>query len=110
MEHTREPPQAVSFDPLLPAVVAARVEAGGVRKASVDTLTLLVLSVLGGAFIAFGAIFATTVSAGGISVAASSSAVQFSAELPYGITKLLAGLAFCVGLILVLVGAAGVFT
>jgi len=109
-EQTRDPPRAVTFDPLLPAAVAARVEAGGVKKASVDILTLLVLSVLAGAFISFGAIFATTVSAGGISIAAADGAIQFSAGLPYGVTKPLAGLSFSVGLILVLVGGAELFT
>ena len=58
-------PQVVTFDTLMPATMAARCEESGVKKASMDTLTLLVLSVLAGAFISFGAIFATTVSAGG---------------------------------------------
>ena len=57
-------PQVVTFDALMPATMAARCEESGVKKASMDTLTLLVLSVLAGAFISFGAIFATTVSAG----------------------------------------------
>ena len=62
-----------------------------------DPLTLLVLSVLGGAFISFGAIFATTVSAG-------------SANLPYGVMRLLTGIAFPVGFILVVIGGAELFT
>src|SRR5262249_50110933 len=62
-----------------------------------DPLTLLVLSVLAGAFIAFGAIFATTVSAG-------------SAALPYGVGRLLTGLVFSVGLILVAIAGAELFT
>jgi formate transporter len=53
--------------------------------------------VLAGAFIALGAIFATTVAAGG-------------AELPYGVVRLLAGLAFTLGLILVVVAGAELFT
>ncbi len=103
-------PQFVTFDPLLPAAVAARAEQGGVKKASTDTLTLLVLAVLAGAFISFGAIFGTTVGAGSISVVAADGSMQFSTGLPYGITKLLVGLAFSVGLILVLVGGAELFT
>ena len=91
-------PQIVTFEALLPPAMAARAEESGVRKASTDTLTLLVLSVLAGAFISFGAIFATTVSAGA------------SAELPYGVVRLLTGLAFSVGLILVIVGGAELFT
>jgi formate/nitrite transporter len=59
--------------------------------------TTLALSVLAGAFIALGAIFATTVGAGG-------------AELAYGVSRLLAGLAFSLGLILVVVAGAELFT
>ena len=44
-----------------------------------DTLTLLVLSVLAGAFISFGAIFATTVSAGTITVTTAAGDTAFSA-------------------------------
>ena len=61
---------------------------------AVDTF---VLSVLAGAFIAVGAIFATTVTAGG-------------SALPYGVSRLLGGLAFSLGLILVVVAGAELFT
>ena len=44
--------------------MAARAEEAGVKKAASDPLTVFVLSVLAGAFISFGAIFATTVAAG----------------------------------------------
>lgn len=59
---------------------------------------MLVLSVLAGTYIAFGAIFATvsTAGAGGV--------------LPYGLTKVISGLVFSVGLILVVVGGAELFT
>lgn len=90
-------PRLVTFDALMPAAMAARAEEAGVKKAGIDTLTLLALSVLAGAFISFGAIFATTVGAGG-------------AELPYGVARLLTGLVFSVGLILVVVGGAELFT
>ena len=115
MEHQKpswiaEPPQLVTFDPLLPAAVAARAEQGGVKKASTDILTLLVLAVLAGAFISFGAVFATTVGAGSISIADQNGAVQLSTNLPYGVTKLHVGLSFSVGLILVMVGGAELFT
>ena len=52
---------------------------------------------LAGAFIAMGAIFATTVTAGG-------------SNLPYGVSRLLAGVAFSLGLILVVVAGAELFT
>src|SRR3954464_6869330 len=90
-------PQLVMFDAVMPAAIAARAEQVGVKKAGTDPLTVLVLGVLGGAFISFGAIFATTVSAGG-------------GALPYGVVRLLSGLAFSVGLILVVVGGAELFT
>src|SRR5215204_968835 len=90
-------PQAVTIDTIVPADMAARAEESGVRRAAMDALTVLVLSVLAGAFISFGAIFATTVSAG-------------SAGLPYGVGRLLTGIVFSTGLILVVVGGAELFT
>ena len=102
--------QTVTFEALLPAAMAARAEESGVRKASTDALTLLVLSVLAGAFISFGAIFATTVSAGTITVATADGGAAFSAGLPYGVIRLLTGLVFSLGLILVIVGGAELFT
>jgi len=90
-------PQLVMFDDIMPASMAARAEQVGVKKASADPVTVLALGVLGGAFISFGAIFATTVSAGG-------------GALPYGVLRLLSGLVFSVGLILVVVAGAELFT
>jgi formate transporter len=85
------------FDALLPPEMAARAEDVGVRKARLDSVSLFALGVLAGAFISLGAIFATTVSAG-------------AAELPFGVVRLLAGLAFSLGLILVIIGGAELFT
>ena len=53
------------FDVLPPADVARRAESVGVAKAGMASLDVFVLSVLAGAFIALGAIFSTTVVAGG---------------------------------------------
>ncbi len=103
-------PQVVTFDAIMPAAMAVRAEESGVKRASTDPLTILVLSVLGGAFVAFGAIFATTVTAGSVAITAPDGAAALSAGLPYGIARLLTGLAFCVGLILVVVGGAELFT
>lgn len=103
-------PQVVTFEALLPAAMAARAEESGVKKAATDQLNLLVLSILGGAFISFGAIFATTVTAGAISLAASDGGTSLSGALPYGIVRLLSGLVFSLGLILVIVGGAELFT
>jgi formate/nitrite transporter len=77
--------------------MAERGEALGVKKAALPWVSTLVLGILGGAFIAIGALFATTVVAGG-------------AALAYGVKQLLAGLVFSLGLLLVLVGGAELFT
>ncbi len=98
------------IDALLPAEMATRAEYLGVRKAETPFLKMFMLSVLAGAFIALGAIFATTVSAGGMPVTAPDGAVVFSTSLPFGITRLLSGLVFSLGLILVVVGGAELFT
>ena len=62
-----------------------------------DEIALVVLGVLAGAFIAFGAMFMTIVITG-------------AGDLPWGITRLLAGLVFSLGLVLVIVGGAELFT
>ncbi len=100
----------IRIDALLPGEMATRAEYLGVRKAEMPALTMFTLAILAGAFISLGAIFATTVSAGGMSVSAADGVVAFSAGLPYGITRLLSGLVFCLGLILVVVGGAELFT
>ena len=86
------------FDALLPPEMARKAEMAGVQKTRLDWLTLLTLAVLAGAFIAFGAMFATTVLAGADGV------------VPFGVSRLLAGTVFCLGLILVIVGGAELFT
>ena len=86
-----------SFDALAPVEVARRAEDVGVAKACMSAVNTLALGVLAGAFIAMGAIFATTVTAGG-------------ATMSYGVSRLLAGLTFSLGLILVVVAGAELFT
>jgi hypothetical protein len=54
------------IDALLPAEMAMRAEELGVRKAEMRFLKMVMLSIFAGAFIALGAIFATTVSAGSV--------------------------------------------
>jgi formate/nitrite transporter len=104
------PPQAVTIDTIMPPDMAARAEESGIRRASMDLLTLSVLSVLAGAFISFGAIFATTVSAGMAPIIATDGETVLSAGLPYGMARLLTGAVFSLGLILVVVGGAELFT
>src|SRR5512142_1858885 len=102
--------EQISFDALLPAAMAAKAEDLGVKKANLPAINMFVLAVLAGAFIGIGAIFATTVSAGGMAVKDAAGAAAFTTALPYGVTRLLAGLVFSVGLILVIVGGAELFT
>ncbi len=103
-------PSFFSFDALLPQEMATRAENLGVRKAEMPILKIFMLAVLAGAFIALGAIFATTVGAGGMVVTTADGAVAYSTGLPYGVVRLLSGLVFCLGLILVVVGGAELFT
>jgi formate/nitrite transporter len=85
------------LDALLPPEMAKRAEDIGVKKASMDAVTLLALAVLAGAFIALGGVFATVALAG-------------SENAPWGATRVLAGVVFSLGLILVVVGGAELFT
>lgn len=79
-----------------PPEIARRVELIGVAKARTDTLTLLVLAMLAGAFISLGALFFTV--------------VVTNAGVGFGLTRLLGGLSFCLGLVLVVVAGAELFT
>ena len=99
-----------AFDALLPPAMAKRAEEIGARKCAMDPVSLLVLAILAGAFISFGAIFATTVSAGSIVGTVGPNAAAFTASLPYGIVRLVTGVVFSLGLILVVVGGAELFT
>ena len=85
-----------TFDPYAPAEMARRVELAGVTKAGLDVLSLLTLAVLAGAFIALGAQLATV--------------VGVDSTLGFGPTRLLVGVAFSLGLILVVIAGAELFT
>jgi formate/nitrite transporter len=88
---------SAGLDALPPAEVARKAENVGVAKAGMSPANVFALSILAGAFIALGAIFATTTMAGG-------------GDLPYGVVRLLGGLTFTLGLILVIVAGAELFT
>ena len=85
-----------SFDALLPAEMAAKAEAVGVAKASLPLARMVPLGVLAGAFIGLGAMFSTVVTA--------------DSALSPGIARLLGGLVFSLGLVLVVVSGAELFT
>ena len=101
MANEPTPPRPATLDPSMfdayaPAEIARRVEHAAMTKAKLATTPLLGLSVLAGAFIAFGAMFYTVVLTG--------------AGPGFGPGRLLAGIAFSLGLVLVLVGGAELFT
>ena len=87
-----------SIDALLPPEMAARAEQIGVEKTRLDTLSLMALAVLAGAFVGFGSMFSVVVTAGADGI------------LSYGVIRLLGGMVFSLGLILVIVGGAELFT
>lgn len=84
------------FDAFSPPEIGERVEAIGVTKARLPLLKLVMLGILAGAFIALGALFYTVVAA--------------DASLAFGVRRVLGGLVFCLGLILVVVAGAELFT
>jgi formate transporter len=88
-------PSSMTLDALLPAAMLDKAIDVGVAKARMPLTRLIALGVLGGAFIGLGAMFSTVVAAGGTS---------------FGQTRLLSGLAFSLGLVLVVVGGAELFT
>lgn len=92
--------QSSQLDAYAPAQIAMRVREVGETKAAMPVLTMFALAVLAGAFIALGALFFTvTVTAGTIGQPAA-----------FGLTRLAGGITFSLGLILVVVGGAELFT
>lgn len=90
--------EASTFDALIPAAMAEKAAQAGVKKAQSSFVTLFALGVLAGAFIAIGGLFSTVATAGATGM------------LPYGVIRTIAGLAFGLGLIMVVVGGAELFT
>ena len=87
------------LDAYAPAQIAMRVREIGVAKAAMPVLTMFALAVLAGAFIALGALFYTITMTTGKGVA-----------VPFGLHRLAGGVAFSLGLVLVVVGGAELFT
>ncbi len=79
-----------------PAEMAAKMETVGVTKAKGDFLTLSLLGILAGFFIGLGAMFCTLVTT--------------DIQVGFGLSKLLGGVVFCLGLILVVLAGAELFT
>jgi formate transporter len=91
-------PLAPVIDSLLPQEMARRAEAIGTGKANLNFTKMAMLAVLAGAFIAVGAVFATIALTG------------ITGEVPWGWSRIVAGLVFSLGLVLVVVGGAELFT
>ena len=79
-----------------PAQIARLVEQVGVKKATLPLVPTVALGLLAGAFIAFGAMYYTLVMTG--------------VGVGFGPSRMLGGIAFSLGLILVVVGGAELFT
>jgi formate/nitrite transporter len=90
-----EPP---SFDALLPPTMARKAEDVGIAKASLPAVRMFTLAVLAGAFIALGGDFATIATTGA------------GETIGHGPARVLGGLVFSLGLVLVVVGGAELFT
>jgi len=86
------------FEDLLPSEMAQKGEEIGIRKANLDFLSMFALAILAGAFISLGAIFATIAWTNPI------------VDVPWSLGRIIAGLVFSLGLILVIVGGAELFT
>lgn len=90
------PKDSFGLDAYAPAEIQAKVETLGIKKANLPLLASFVLSVVAGSAIALGAMFYVLILADG--------------ELSYAIQKLLGGVAFSLGLTLVVIGGAELFT
>lgn len=83
-------------DAYSPAEIAERVATVGVAKARLPLCSMIVLGILAGAFVGLGALASTI--------------VQADESLGFAASRLLAGLAFSLGLLLVVVAGAELFT
>ena len=84
------------IDAYVPAQMAERVEKAGIAKGNRDSLSEFILAMMAGVFIALGAAFFTY--------------VIHDSTLSTGLTKLIGGFVFSLGLILVIITGAELFT
>lgn len=85
-----------NFDDYSPTDMATRVEQACTRKANLHWISLLMLSILAGSFISLGAEFFTL--------------AVFDSTLSVGFTRIIGAVCFSLGLILVIVAGAELFT
>jgi formate transporter len=84
------------FDVFSPKEIAARVESIGVAKARLPLLSMLMLSIMAGVFVGLGAVYFVL--------------IRSDASLGFASKQVLGGLAFSLGLFLVVVAGAELFT
>jgi formate transporter len=89
-------PDVFGSNAFAPQEIALRVQAVGVKKARLPLLSQLILSVLGGAFIGMGALFYVL--------------IHSDAGLGFAARQVMAALSFCLGMLLVVVAGAELFT
>lgn len=89
-------PEIFGFDAFSPKEIAERVENIGVTKARMPLLPMTMLGILAGAFIGLGALYYTLVTS--------------DANLGFAASRVLGGATFALGLILVVVAGAELFT
>lgn len=89
-------PEMFGFDAFSPKEIAERVEKIGVTKARLPLLSMIMLGVLAGGFIAAGAMYYVL--------------VVSDHSLPFAAARVLGGFAFSLGLILVMIAGAELFT
>ena len=89
-------PQIFQLDDYSPVDMEKRVETASKSKSKLNFLSLLMLAILAGSFIALGAEFFTI--------------STFDSNLSIGFTRLIGGVTFSLGLILVIVAGAELFT
>lgn len=86
----------LGIDSFSPAEIAERIEAIGVTKARLPTLAMFMLGVCAGGFIGLGALYYTLVAS--------------DSTLPFAVNRVLGGIVFSLGLVLVVVAGAELFT
>lgn len=89
-------PDVFGSNAFSPPEIAERVQGVGVKKARLPLLSQLILSVLGGAFIGMGALFYVL--------------IHSDASLGFAARQVTAALSFCLGMLLVVVAGAELFT
>jgi formate transporter len=89
-------PEMYDFDAYSPKQIAARVETTGAAKARLPLLQMLMLSMLAGAFIGLGALYFVI--------------IKSDTSLAFATRQVLGGVAFSMGLLLVVVAGAELFT